>query len=631
MPNEQLTRHLILATAGHVDHGKTALVKALTGTDTDRLPEEKKRGITIDLGFAHLALPGFSLGAIDVPGHEDFIRNMIAGIGAIDIALLVVAADDGWMAQTEEHLQILEYLGVQHGVVAITKSDLANSLGLTKSIRERLRDSSLGEAPIIVTSVKNNFGLEELKTALTEVCAQLPPPRDVAKPRLFVDRVFTIRGSGTVVTGTLSGGELKRGETVIVEPQNQRSRIRSLQSHSRALEIALPGTRTALNLADLSPNDIGRGSIITTLTEVSPSDVLDVQLQRSSRSTGRLRSGATLQLHFGSARFAVRVTLLDRRELLPGQQTIARLTTAEPIFAFIGDHFVLRDPSARLTIAGGMILDPDAAPIRFRAPAQCDLLRARAESPNELRVLLETQLRRDRTAETERLLLKSHFGADEINQTVNDLVAASLLVRRENFVADATWWKSLNSHAAKAIDAQHAERPNEPGLELTKLRASLGLEPAIFGHLLGDLCAENFRQEGAIIRRRRHQLSLPPQLQKAGAEIRAALAAKPFDPPSQRMLASSAQAEAALRFFFQTGEIIRLNGDVVISSSAFAEMKERIVAALSNGAVSASELRQVIGTTRRILIPLLERLDRDGLTKRDGDRRRLRNPPANKN
>ena len=242
MPNDKTgVRHLILATAGHVDHGKTALVKALTGVDTDRLPEEKARGITIDLGFARLALPGFSVGVIDVPGHEDFIRNMIAGLGAIDLALLVVAADDGWMPQTEEHFQILNYLGIRHGVVAITKCDLGDPARIAADVREQLRGTSLSEMPIVETSARVTTGLDELKQTLGRVSAGIPPPRDCGKPRLFVDRVFAVRGTGTVVTGTLTGGRLSRGKTISAQPQNLRARIRSIQSHNQSLEMALPG------------------------------------------------------------------------------------------------------------------------------------------------------------------------------------------------------------------------------------------------------------------------------------------------------------------------------------------------------------------------------------------------------
>src|ERR1700746_2091645 len=250
-------QHFIVATAGHVDHGKSALVKGLTGTDPDRLPEEKARGITIDLGFAELNLIGpngerIHVGIVDVPGHEDFVRNMIAGVGSIDLALLVVAADDGWMPQTEEHLEILTYLGVERAVIALTKSDLGGIETVTRQIRGRLRDSPFANAQIIATSVRNDEGIETLKSALASEFATMHPPRDYGKPRLFIDRVFTLRGIGTVVTGTLTGGQLRREQKIVVQPGNLQGRIRSIQSHGADREFAEPGMRTAINLPDIA-------------------------------------------------------------------------------------------------------------------------------------------------------------------------------------------------------------------------------------------------------------------------------------------------------------------------------------------------------------------------------------------
>jgi len=258
-----MKKHFILATAGHVDHGKSALVKALTGTDPDRLPEEKERQITIDLGFAELNLTApngdkIHAGIVDVPGHEDFVRNMIAGVGSIDLALLVVAADDGWMQQTEEHLQILTYLGVERAVVALTKSDLGGIDAATRQIRDRLRDTPFANAQIIATSVRNGDGIETLKSALASEFATMHPPRDYGKPRLFIDRVFTLRGIGTVVTGTLTGGQLRREQKIVIQPGNLHTRIRSIQRHRRDLDVAEPGTRETLSRWPISSLQIRR-------------------------------------------------------------------------------------------------------------------------------------------------------------------------------------------------------------------------------------------------------------------------------------------------------------------------------------------------------------------------------------
>jgi len=285
-------KHFVLATAGHVDHGKSALVKALTGTDPDRLPEEKARGITIELGFAELILDQpneqqFHIGIVDVPGHEDFVRNMIAGVGSVDLALLVIAADDGWMPQTEEHLQILTYLGVQRAVIALTKSDLGKIDIITTQIRDRLRDTAFADSQIIPTSSRTGDGVEDLKRALADEFATLPPPRDFGKPRLFIDRAFTLRGIGTVVTGTFTGGKLRRGQTVVIQPQNFSARIRSIQNHGRDLEVAESGMRTAINLPDTAvgttSSALKRGDVITIVDVAAATATLDVLLERSPR------------------------------------------------------------------------------------------------------------------------------------------------------------------------------------------------------------------------------------------------------------------------------------------------------------------------------------------------------------
>jgi selenocysteine-specific elongation factor len=623
-------KHFILATAGHVDHGKTALVRALTGVDTDRLPEEKARGITIDLGFAHLALPGFSIGLIDVPGHEDFVRNMIAGVGSVDLALLVIAADDGWMPQTEEHLQILLYLGLMNAVIALTKSDLGKVDQRTEEIREKLRGTPFAEAPIIPTSVRTPTGIDALRGALRDEFARLPPPRDFGKPRLMLDRIFTMRGSGTVVTGTLVGGELGRGETILVQPQGWRARIRSLQSHNQTLDRANPKQRLALNLPELSPEQLRRGATICAGEDKSEvSRVLDVVLERSARlasGTKPIVSGAILNLHFGGARFSASVQLRERKKFLPNETAIARLQLETSVYALIGDRFILRDPSERQTLAGGIVLDPLPGSNKLRGEAQRALLDARVIAPNDLIALLQTQLERDRLSVRGTILQNTPFSGPEIETGLEELRAGGLIFLDERFAATMSWWQNLQRAAAKFIDAEHIAHPEKQGLEISRLRDRLQLfDGDVFAALMGELRRAGYDQTREVFQRKNFRPSLPPGLQHAGERIRAALSARPMDPPPRKELAPDASAQQAMRFLCETGELIALSENLAMRAEDFVALRSTIEAQLRGGrSATVSELRLATGSTRRVLVPLLEKLDQIGLTKREGDRRRLR-------
>jgi selenocysteine-specific elongation factor len=641
--------HYILATAGHVDHGKSALVKALTGTDPDRLPEEKARGITIDLGFAHLTLSTLNpqpstleIGIVDVPGHEDFVKNMVAGVGSIEAALMVVAADDGWMPQSEEHLQILSYLGVSRALVALTKIDLAEGkeAEVAAAVREKLRDSPFANAPIVPTSVVTGRGLAELKVALAGLLATTPPAGDFGKPRLPVDRVFTLRGIGTVITGTLSGGTLRRGQAVVIQPGGQTSRIRSLQCYNKDVEASGPGLRTALNLPDLEPRSaanalgVGRGDVVTLAELGAASDTLAVVLEKSARLGGSqspaarpLKDGALVRVHHGSGNTPARVLLLDGGELLPGQRALAQLRLERPIFGFAGDRFIVRDWAEQATLAGGLILEPESVRRHWRSQPRREAFRLRAQAPDDPRVLVASQLARDGVAPRAQLLLKSRFSAAEAAKAVDELAAAKRAVITGELVADAAWWQALNSRAARLVDDAHREHPEWPGLPLNELRGALAdslVAAGAFEELVAELCRRGFTQAGVALRRLAHRPALPPHLQAAGARLRAALTAKPLEPPSRKELAPDALSQQALRFLLQTGEAVEVSAEVVLSAAAWQRAVSVIKEELARrGAATVSDLRQALGATRRVMVPLLERLDRQGVTRRQGDFRVL--------
>jgi selenocysteine-specific elongation factor len=632
-------KNFILATAGHVDHGKSALVKALTGIDPDRLPEEKARGITIELGFARLEVKtpddGMNIGMVDVPGHEDFVKNMVAGVGSIDLALLVVAADDGWMPQTEEHLQILAYLGVRRAVIALTKIDLAKLEDAIESgVRARLAGTAFQDAPIVRTSVPTGRGIEELRAQLAFEFGSLSPQADIGKARLAVDRAFTLRGIGTVVTGALTGGTLRRGDAVFVQPANMRTRIRAIQNHNREAEEIGPGTRTALNLADVAvarkkgQRGVWRGDVITLADFGDPSAVIDAVVARSSRlplTARALKHGQPVHVHHGSTSSVARIFFQNGEELSRDATGIGQLRFDTPVFMFAGDRFVVRDVSEQSTLAGGVVLDPNASVRNFRSAAQRGFLRKRAQAPNNAGVFVGTQIARDRAVKRDALAVKSSFSEDEIAKSIK----SEDVIERGEFLIEPNWWSEVLRRAEEMIEVEHRTHPDHAGLGVLQLRAALGRNlpfPEIFDLLVSELCSSGFVRSGETLARATHRPTLPPHLQPAAAKIRSMLVVKKFDPPSRAELAPDATFQQALRFLRDRGEVVELNDEVLLAAE-FAAMREAIVGFLrKNTSAGASELRQLLGTSRRVIIPFLERLDRDGVTRRIGDKRVLVKP-----
>jgi selenocysteine-specific elongation factor len=621
------TRHFIIATAGHVDHGKSALVKALTGTDPDRLPEERKRQITIDLGFAELNLTApngdkIHAGVVDVPGHEDFVRNMIAGVGSIDLALFVVAADDGWMPQTEEHLQILSYLGVRRAVVALTKSDLGRIDFVTHQIRSQLHGTSFADSPLVPTSVRTGTGVERLVTTLATELSSAKPHRDISKPRLFVDRVFTLRGIGTIVTGTLTGGVLRRGQQIIVYPTNLEARIRSIQSHGLELEVAQPGMRTAINLPDIPVDQIKRGDVVTVPSLGGPGSTLVVLLEKSSRpdredhaAARSLRNGSFAYIHHGTSRVAAKIALRENGPLEAGQKKVAQLKLASPMFAFVGDRFVIRDSSEQHTIAGGIVLDPDGDGESLTSITASD----------DIDSLVRLTTSRHGFAERENLLSKSQFSADEISEALIRLQGRGEIILRQHIAVDCELWRKLSTQAARLIDEAHKQNPERAGVDLNEMRSALHIQdPEMLEALVADLCNNHFIRKGSIVARTSHRPTLPTHVRPVEKKIREELSKQPFDPPSRKAIESDPQARQVVRFLVENGEVIEIASDVMLLRESFEQMKSQVAGFVAkNGPATVSDLRQALGSSRRVMVPLLERLDREGFTRRVGDKRCL--------
>jgi len=644
-------RHYIIGTAGHIDHGKSSLIEALTGTDPDRLPEEKERGMTIELGFAQLSLPTsdesgdtLALGVIDVPGHADFVKNMVAGVGAIDLALFIVAADDGWMPQTEEHYQILTYLGVKRAIVALTKVDLVDDLELVlEDVKENLMGGLWEEIDVIPVSSHTGTGIEDLRDRVSQILTESGPVRDKGKPRLPVDRAFSLKGVGTVVAGSLTEGRINVGDDLEVMPQGAEAHVRTAQSHGSAAESVPPGTRTALNITGVNlrenrgatKDNIARGDVLVKKGLGGAVEAIDVLISKSDReirgmrqSKRALRTGREVMFHHGSMGVPARIHFLGQRTLSPGETVLAELRFHEPIYVFVGDGFVIRDASLGLTLAGGIVLDEDANRRAFRKPFQAEFLEARREALNDLDVLVSSQLRRDKVAFIPKLLAKSAFSAEEILQSVEKAVEAGGFSRNGDWVFFSEWWKGIAGLASDSILEVHKEHPDQLGLPLRDLRSLIEPElpaPKFFDMVLEGLMAGEFTKAGPNIRHRDHIPTLPPQLLKAGELVRKRLASDPVSPPNKGETATNPDEEKALRFLEHTGEVIVLDPKTVISQAGFDRLKNEIVEYLKeHDTATASELRQNTGTVRRILMPLLEMLDEEEVTLREGDERRLK-------
>ncbi len=636
---ENRTPNYIVGTAGHIDHGKSTLIEALTGTDPDRLPEEKARGMTIDLGFAQLELADpnapekvFNLGIIDVPGHADFVKNMVAGVGSIDLALFVVAADDGWMPQSEEHLQILSYLGVRSAVVALTKADTVDDIEFSAAtVAEALEGSAFAGAPIIPVCAIIGDGLDALRAALATALRETPPPTDIGKPRLSVDRVFSPQGVGTVVTGSVTGGHFAKGQKITLQPQGVEAGVRGIQSHNSDAGTAAPGTRAALNLPDIgirkgkAREGVRRGDVVTAGGGESARRI-HVLLERGSRdSTGGrpIEHAARVRLHHGSANIAARVLFFENRELGIGESAIAELRLDRPAYTFAGDRFVLRDWSKRFTLSGGTVLDPLPPARSYRRPEQFAFLQQRAAGDPAAGVYLDSLLARERAILADGILAQSQFSAPEIEAAI----AACDLVATDGWLLERPWWNDISEVAGRRIQTIHEKHPERPGLDLSELRSFMKKrlpDPKLFDALVEGLAAEGYVRSGTIIRAAAHAPQLPPELRAAGDKIRKALDANPLEPPSPKELAKSTAETTALKFLLETGEAIQLDEKAILLSTHYATATTAVQAHIRNhGPSTAADLRGALGTTRRILIPLLEHLDRQGVTVRQGDLRAL--------
>lgn len=621
----------VVSTAGHVDHGKSALVEALTGTHPDRLKEEREREMTIDLGYAYLTLPnGEEVGIVDVPGHRDFIENMLAGVGGIDAVLFVVAADEGVMPQTREHLAILDLLQVPTGVVALTKCDLAPDpqwLNLVEEdVRALLRGTVLAEAPIVRVSARTKMGLAALLQALQEVLAHHPPRRDLGRPRLPIDRAFTLPGFGTVVTGTLLDGSLHVGDVLEVLPQGIAGRVRGLQVHRRPVEVARPGSRTAVNLAGVSVEQVRRGDVLVYPGTYRPTQRLDVHFRLLPDAVAPLRHNAEVKLFLLAAEVMARVRLLGRESLAPGEEAFLQLELRQPIVAVRGDRFILRRPSPGATLGGGQVLDPHP-PGRHKRFAPQVLRRLEALARGTAEDVVWEALR------SQGVVARAQWQGLGLDLETIDRALHALQAQGEVLNPDGTgqWWlarevaERLQTRTLEALRAYHQRYPMRPGMPREELRQRVGVPAAAWEAWLAWLQARGLVAYRAdLVWAAEHRITFPPEVAQRVEALLAQFAANPRTPPTVKVCRETV-GEEAFRALLALGRLVQVSEEVVFRPEDLEALTQQVVAYLQqHGAATVAELRTALETTRRYALALLEYLDAQGITVREGDVRRLR-------
>ncbi|HLE42477.1 MAG TPA: selenocysteine-specific translation elongation factor [Methylomirabilota bacterium] len=628
-------RHVVVGTAGHIDHGKSTLVRVLTGIDPDRLKEEKERGITIDIGFAHLDLgDGLTLGIVDVPGHERFVKNMLAGVGGIDLVMLVIAADEGVMPQTREHLAICQLLRVKSGLVVLTKADMAEPEWLElvrEDVRGVLRGTFLEGRPIVPVSAKTGTGLDALRRHLAELARTVPARDTDATFRLPIDRVFTIRGFGTVVTGTVAAGQVAVDERVEVYPRQLQAKVRGLQTHGHAVASAVAGQRTAVNLQGVERAAIERGDVLSLPGLLRATFMLDATCEQLAAAPTPLKPRQRVRFHIGTSEVMARVHLLDRDQLEPGDRGYVQLRLEAPVVALPRDRYVIRSYSPMVTIGGGELLDVAPAKAR-RSPAL--VARLAVLERGEPEAVVEEHLRRvgPGGARSADLRARTPFGPEALRRLLAGLAGAGrALVDRDSYVHAAAV-ERLREEALAALGAFHAREPLKPGMSKEELRTRLGgLDERVFLFLL-----DRFAAGGAIavekdkVRLASHQVRLDAQqqarLDRLEAEFREAGVAPPgVEEAFAKLGMTRPDEQALLQVLLDERRLVRVKEGLYFHVAPLREAEARVAAFLrEKKEISPQDMKDLLGVSRKYAIPLLEYLDAQRLTVRLGDRRVLR-------
>ena len=619
----------VIGTAGHVDHGKSTLVEKLSGINPDRLAEEQSRQMTIDLGFAWLDLPdGETVGIVDVPGHRDFIENMLAGVGGIDAALLVIAADEGIMPQTREHLAILQLLEIHNIIIVLSKADLIDDpdwMELVKlEIEDLLTESQLGALPLVTVSAHTGAGMNQLVATLQQVLAELPQRVDYHQPRLPIDRVFVISGFGAVVTGTLSGGTLSVGDNIELQPSGKAGRIRGLQSYRREVDTAAPGSRVAVNIAGVNSGDIQRGDVLTYPGQIHPTRLVDAQFKQLSDVKRPLTHNAEVKLFCGASESIANVRLLDADELPLGASGWLQIRLRYPLPLSRGERFILRYPSPAETIGGGLIINahPGRRLKRFQPEIISELELRLSGTPGERLALAATGDAPQKMSDLQKNL---GFSDDEFSTALEEALNSGLVrqLDGQRFWA-AESWQQLCQCIVTELSIYHQANPLRLGMPRPELQSRLNTKLSLLDTVIEG--EDRLMLETNIIRLREHAISFTEEQQQSVMRVIQALAAKPFAPPGIAELNQIA-GEEVVRALSDLRRIVNVNDNIAFTAESYdglvAEIKRHIG---ETGEIDAKTLRDKFGTSRKYAIAVLEHLDSLGITQRVGDvRRRGRN------
>lgn len=629
----------VIGTAGHVDHGKSTLIAALTGTHPDRLKEEQAREMTIELGFGWMTLPnGEEVGIVDVPGHRDFIENMLSGIGGIDAALLVIAADEGVMPQTKEHLAILDLLQIPAGLIVITKTDLASDSGwldlVETDIRSAVAGTVMNSAPIVRVSAKTKTGLDSLISNLQLLLETKPSRPDLNRPRLPIDRVFTMSGFGTVVTGTLLDGRLFVGDEIEILPSGKKGRVRGLQTHKKKEEIAVPGSRVAVNISGVETEAIQRGEVVVHPEQYQPTRRLDARFRLLKNATSSIKHNSEVKFFIGASETIATLRLLGTEELNPGEEAWIQLELRNPLVALRGDRYILRRPSPGETLGGGMVVDhqPRGRHKRFDSEVLKSLEALLQGSPAD--ILFEAAMAAN-AAPIREIVSRSRLEGEDAQSALVELLNARMLLPLEEGALDGAsevlvvallHWNTLRDKTLQMVAAYHRAFPLRRGIPREELKSKVKLSARVFNAVIRKLTTEGILADaGGTVSQVGHEVSFDDGQQIKVQALKRRFEQNPYSPPGVKECQAEV-GEEVLNALIDRDEFVLVSQDVIFRRQEYDVMVTAIRNALQqDGRITLAEVRDFFGTSRKFAQALLEHLDSIGLTARDGDFRKLKN------